>query len=391
MFDKHVDEFDWVKDHDMTSIAKQLLSVQPEALSNGLGMEKIVLDKHPEWHFEKRNATIGNSRILVTRACVRDAYDEALRQMGVPGIPPPCSVPPGSTAVVPPLSPINRAVIMGNEGTGKRFGLFHALRRLLAAGKVVVYNCARLQLFHAFIPARMEVEVSVHNAEAKGFDKLTKAVWAGKGEPEEYKVYSCHSDTTFRCSMLHCNEVFYLLDPDEDSRFAFIRACTLVSCSMDEDRCNEYMKMGAMFYYLPTFTLPEAKRILKADALGDVDEQEVEEKFYIVGGNLRALAMRRVLSYYASDIYRKATDEISRNGLACTYEARGRWPLITNSPTHKTNSAIFSYESSYPFDLKNVRPVFVSECARYELEMHSYHDLYARGSMAVGTCGKPCA
>jgi hypothetical protein len=271
------DELKWNLDKETTKLARQLQHVKPEDLVDGLGLQKIVVDSGPHW-LVPRNASLSD-RTLVTRACVRDLYDEALRQLGIEGLPLPCTAPPGVSQ--PPLTnpPLHRAVVVGNEGIGKSFGLLHALRRLLVAGKVVVLDYAKEGFLYAFIPFRMEAE-ALHTKEK---DAATWQLWQGTGPGnaglEDYTVYQhkYKEKAPDEIPIVRNPDAFYLLDPHEDLRFPLVPARTIVATSPDEEKIKVYWKERLYRpFYVSMFTLDEMKRVLKADALGEVDEAVVE-------------------------------------------------------------------------------------------------------------------
>jgi hypothetical protein len=375
------DKLKWTIHKETTQLARQLQLAEPEDLIDGFGLQKLVIDSGPHW-LVPRNASLSD-RTLVTRACVRDLYDEALRQLGIEGLPPPCTAPPGVSQ--PPLTnpPLHRAVVVGNEGTGKSFGLLHALRRLLVAGKVVVLDYAKQGFLYAFIPSRMEAEAR-HTGEK--VDAATWQLWQGSGPGvaglEEYTVYVSGYDPDSgiksKPPVLWNPHAFYLLDPHEHRDFPLVEARTIVATSPDEDKIKVYLKESVYRpFYVPMFTLDEMKRVLKADALGELDEAVVEERFGIVGGNLRAIVKPAVFESTVSEIAGKL-DQPPRSHIfiaACAHNTMR--PLDNKADVW--SSTLFRYNSSYPFAARCTNVGFVSDYVREKLGEKLYYDIYRMG------------
>jgi hypothetical protein len=349
-----------------------------------LGIEKIALKIGPEW-LDALDTGTASSRTLVSRACVRDSYDEILRRMGIEGLPPPCTVPSGVPQ--PPLAnppPLHRAVVVGNPGIGKSYGLLHALRRLLIAGKVVTFDFAKEGLLYAFIPSRMEAEVVQRDDDTD--KEATRQVWRGSGLGhgvlEDYKVYvSEYSLDRPKPPILRCPDAFCLLDPHEEKGFPLLRARTIVATSPDEEKMKVYLKEEYFCpFYVPMFTLDEMKRVLKANALGEVNEAVVEDCFRVVGGNLRAIRSIVESPWILEAVKKKILAKVN---LAPTSEyfimACAQNSLIPVDKTDDCSSTLFSYESKYPFLLSSARVGFVSDYIRAKLGERFYNDIYRRG------------
>jgi hypothetical protein len=110
-------------------------------------------------------------------------------------------------------------------------------------------------------------------------------------------------------------------------------------------------------------TLDEAKRVLKADALEELDEAVVEERFRIVGGDLRALMRPQVFNIVEEKIYRTANDTPhSKYFLAACAQK-----MLILLDIKDDSSTLLCYESTYPFVDDSTYVGFVSDYVRKKL------------------------
>lgn len=309
---------------------------------------------------------------------MRDVYDEALRQMGFEGLPKPCSfslevelLPLEGSAI------LHRAIIIENPGVGKSFGLLHALRRLLVAGKVVVLEFAHDCRLYAFIPSRMEAPAA--DVGDYKSDERARQLWRGSDTGlEDYTVYSIESNAIRRSiPMLQCPDTFYLLDPDEYGVFPLAGARTIVATSPDAEKIKNYSKQHSFrLFYVSMYSLKELKRVMKTDVFGEQDEALIEDKFYIAGGNLRAMMSNDVFELLLTTIPRKVSDFPSSTDVVHVCNRNYRMQLDKNIGN---SSTIFSYESSYPFLHSNTYVGFVSNYIRHMVVSKFYNDVYKKG------------
>jgi hypothetical protein len=372
------DTLPWEKDFIATQFASKLQRAVPELLSGELGLERIDLSARIPFIL----GTEQSSSILVSRASVRDVYDEALRQMGVHGMPIP------STAHVvhqPSISdpPIRRAIVEGCPGIGKTFGLLHALRRLLVAGKVVAFDDAFNRVIYAFIPSRMETVVS-----QRVFNPAEAQEW--RGDPfssETYTVYKLRYNNMKGLSFFdnYANQSVPLLqNPDAYlllysmkgyERTSLVAANTIIACYPDERQLGHFKMQPHQVYYVPMCTLLEITRMLQSDALGPVG-CDISERFGIVGGNLSAFK-RDDFDIIKADLdCLMAPENIkSEYALKAAAQSNDLWIDMKSS----CNPKLYRYHVSYPYHRKSIRSHFVSSYVKLKIGSMIFPGLYRAG------------
>jgi hypothetical protein len=231
-----LDKLPWQVDAKATEFANKLQVAFPTSLGGKHGLEKTVFDDPIPFIVD------ANSNSLITRASVRDVYNEALRQQAYLYVPPTES----SGLVINP--PINRVVIEGDSFSGKSLGLLHALRLLLIGSQVVTLDDADKRTLYAFIPSHMETLVPID-----GSDPQSRKAW--KGVPkgiDEYTVYKYkYEERTrrpLRIPLMQNPDVYYLFYSRAIAEFPLLPAITIVTNEHDGRWWPPFAAIARSFY-----------------------------------------------------------------------------------------------------------------------------------------------
>ena len=144
--DEYFDKNMWEFDKKATAFAQELTATEWESAKEGLAvlpMQTSLLGRTPN-----------SGPKLVTRQCVRDLWEEVLRQLEGNGV--------------------TKVAIIGNPGIGKSRGLTYGLRLLLGGksavgetrapqNKVIIYECRKDREVSAFVPPGQDLRGNAVN------------------------------------------------------------------------------------------------------------------------------------------------------------------------------------------------------------------------------------
>ncbi len=326
--DTHVDELPWKLAPGAASFAKELMDAQPEELDQGwqkLTFKTPLMDdlKEQPW--------------IATRNDSRGVYDTVLDAMGVPT--------PGEEYEYErkpfPHEPIQHALVHGNPGIGKSFGLFYALRRLLKAKKFVVFHHAKSCTMFAFVPQGEHFKV-----------------WRKDGADR--------SDPT-GCAQLNNWDAFYLLDPDESSVPFIVAAHTIIASADGEERLKNYVKQNAAHFFLPMATKPEVLAAAKWRLFGDIEDSTAQEKFHVVGGDIRAVFQTYVFDATISRQQKMLNRAVDTAILKQVFANMPHVSLKRDASNPDRSSTLSAYVSSPPYDMRSCKVGLVSEHVATEI------------------------
>ncbi|CAJ1447347.1 unnamed protein product [Effrenium voratum] len=161
-----------------------------------------------------------------------------------------------------------RVAVIGSPGIGKSFSIAYLLRLLMKEQKTVVFEARKWKAVYLFMP----------------------------GDDGSYEVRTMDSTdwAPGKCSELKDPENYYVVDPDkaEDQYIYPARARTIVAPSPDPMHFGEWKKDDPLFLYMATWTLQEARCVLKY-LRPDFSNKDVEERYYKFGGIVRHLKSAR--------------------------------------------------------------------------------------------------
>jgi hypothetical protein len=210
---------------------------------------------------------------------------------------------------------------------------------------------------------------------------------------EEYRVYKVEyprgESYAKGVQQLKNPDAFYLLDPSERIyEYPLVSARSIVASSPDEELFKEYGKEGSQSFFMPMYTLEEVKRVVKADALGPLDEATAIERFDKVGGNIRAILKGHLFEKTLVNIRGKVDVSLRIRDVLMAASNRNQMLLDKNSVC---SSTLYCYNSKYPFEISQTTVGFVSSFVRYELCFRYYKDLYNQGRDSSSVWESVCA
>jgi len=341
----NTDKLPWELNEEATNFANELRDplLKPEELDQGIQVTRLnsllpVYDLPVE-------------PFLVTRKDSRGLYDEVLQRMGV--------LLPGDKSTKKPAD-TKHALVLGNPGIGKSFGLFYALQRLLRVDKLVFYHYMKKAALFAFVPPSMQ----------SSGDKLGK-----------YQAYSISGSLAVEAAagsvaQLKNPDSFYLFDPDEHSIPKVVQAHSIIASSPDLERLKDYDKaIGARRFYMPMWSIDEIKVVVDPEHnLFKVDPAVVQTRFDRVGGNLRAI----VSATTYGDVCQKQESKINQaNSATPLLQAVMETPnllLSREAANVAESSTLFAYHADAPYTESVVR--VMSNYVKQQLLTQRYTFIY---------------
>jgi len=347
VFEDRADNLPWQFDKKATNFANELRdpTLQPVELGEGLQLTRLK-STLPVYEMVEKP-------FLLTRKESRGLYDEVLRQMGVPL--------PGDKSPPKPADPMFKyALVLGNPGIGKSFGLFYAMQRLIRIDKLVFYHHMKMSVLYALVPPSMQ------SPDAKS---------------DKYQVYSlerANEDEATAVAQLKTPETFYLFDPDEHSRPKIVNAFAIIATSPETERFKDYFKsLLHRQFFLSKLTKDELMVLVNPKyKLFDVDCKVVEERFDRVGGNLRAIMFTQ---NYEGECFRQDEKISQAQSMQPLIQAVMETPgleLHQRAVNVAQSSTLFAYDAHPPYSRKDMVVRVTSNYVKQQLLMKSYKAVY---------------